>query len=277
MEHVPRFHALIEHWNGADWSILPAPRSGGRSTVLGLTAVAAISPTAAWALGSGTAGGRPVPVFMRWDGTRWRYLPGPAGTGLTGLAVISARDIWVVGTTGAATYRALAEHWNGSKWTIVPTPNAFNGRTRNNNLYAVSGSSSRNVWAVGWYQSGPIGIDHSTLAEHWDGIRWHVQPSPDGPRATGDSQLFAVAALSRTSAWAVGTNGGPVPLIERWNGVHWTAMPSLLQSPLTLPALYQVAAVDPRYAWTFGSAFQITTLIEKWNGTSWQQVPDPNM
>jgi hypothetical protein len=276
MGHVWPTHALIEHWDGAKWSIVPAPRPGGHANALDLTAVAAISPTAAWALGSGIVGGRPVRVFMRWDGTRWRYLPSPAaGTDWTGLAVISARDIWVVGAKGAEKYRALAERWNGSKWTIVPTPNSFNGRTRNNLLSAVSASSSTNVWAVGWYQSGPGSLDISTLAEHWDGARWHVQPSPDGAGSTGESQLFAVAALSRTSAWAVGADGGPVPLIERWDGVNWTAMPSQLQSPLTLPALYSVAAVSPRSAWVFGVAFYVPTLIEKWDGTSWQQVPSP--
>jgi len=67
----------------------------------------------------------------------------------------------------------------------------------------------------------------------------------------------------------------PVPLIERWDGVHWTAMPSRLQSRLTSPALYEVAAVDPRYAWAFGDAFHLATFIEKWNGTIWRQVPSP--
>src|SRR5262249_52782710 len=130
----PPSYALIEHWNGAHWTIVPAPRSRGSTTKL--TAGAAISPAAAWALGNGNAG----TVFMRWNGTRWRYLPSPAGAP-TGLAVISARDIWVVGAKGQARYHALAEHWDGSKWTIVPTPSAFNARTLNSKLDAVSGSS----------------------------------------------------------------------------------------------------------------------------------------
>jgi hypothetical protein len=263
IEHVPPVYPLIEHWNGAKWSIVPAPRSATG----GLGAVAAISPTQAWALGGGGV--------MHWDGTRWQYLPSPPrtglGTDLTGMAVISARDIWLMGAKGMEKYRALAEHWDGSKWTIVPTPNAINGRTRNNNLYAVGGSSSSNVWAVGWYQSGPLGIDHSTLVEHWDGTRWRVQPSPDGPRSRADSQLFAVAALSRTSAWAAGSNEGPVPLIERWDGVRWTAMRSRRQSHLSSPVLYHVVAVNPRYAWALG----LPRLIEKWNGISWQQVRYP--
>ena len=114
---------------------MPGPSPGGHATEP--DAVAAISPTVAWATGLGTVGGHQITVFMRWDGTRWRYLPSPAGT-VGGLAVISARDIWVVGAKGpmksAPKYRTLAEHWNGSKWTIVPTPNGFEGRTGNSGL-----------------------------------------------------------------------------------------------------------------------------------------------
>jgi hypothetical protein len=136
---------------------------------------------------------------------------------------------------------------------------------------------------VGDYQSGPTGIDRSTLIEHWNGARWRLQPSPDGPGSTGESQLFAVAALSRTSAWAVGgydSSGGLVPLIERWNGAHWTIPPSTLQPGVHEAFLSEVAVVDARNAWAVGEATnqnnQHITLIENWNGTSWQQVPSPN-
>jgi hypothetical protein len=72
-EHNAPSYPLIEHWNGTTWSLVPAPRSPGYTTEL--TAVAAISPTVAWAIGFGAANGRQVAVFMGWDGTRWRYLP----------------------------------------------------------------------------------------------------------------------------------------------------------------------------------------------------------
>jgi hypothetical protein len=148
IEHLAPTYLLIVHWNGVTWSIVPAPRSRGFT---GLTAVAAISPTAAWAIGYGTVGGRPGTVFLGWDGTRWRYLPSPVGMLLTGLAVISARDIWVVGTKTFAKspskHVTLAEHWDGAKWTIVPTPNGFKDRPRNSNLNAVAGTSGSNAWA----------------------------------------------------------------------------------------------------------------------------------
>jgi hypothetical protein len=100
--------------------------------------------------------------------------------------VISARDIWVVGDDDK---RTLAEHWDGSKWTRVLTPNAFKDWTRNGGLGAVSGSSSSNVWAVGHFQSGPDSLHTSTLVEHWDGTRWQLQPSPNGPPGAQGSVL----------------------------------------------------------------------------------------
>jgi hypothetical protein len=48
IEHNAPSYPLIEHWNGTTWSLVPAPRSPGYATEL--TAVAAISPTAAWAI-----------------------------------------------------------------------------------------------------------------------------------------------------------------------------------------------------------------------------------
>jgi hypothetical protein len=155
----------------------------------------------------------------------------------------------------------------------VPTPNAFKGRPRNSRLSAVSGSSSSNIWAVGNYQSGPTRLDTSTLVEHWDGTRWQVQPSPNGPPAAqSDRGLGAVAALSPTSALAVGSYeaGTVLPLTERWNGVRWTTVPNKLRTGVTFAYLTAVAGVNPRYAWATGEGDK-GSFIEKWNGTSWHE------
>ncbi|MGN6793345.1 MAG: hypothetical protein ACTHJW_13265 [Streptosporangiaceae bacterium] len=281
IEHVPPSYPLIEHWNGTTWTVVPAPNSGGHVTALYLTAVAAISPTAAWAIGEGVADGDSVPVFMGWNGTRWRYLPSPFGDApggplAGGLAAISARDIWLVGEGGgrASKYQTPLEHWNGSKWTIVPAPMAYQDQRPNIGLDAVGGSSSGNAWAVGWYQTGPSGRKRSTLIEHWDGTRWQLQPSPNGPPGDrGEHRVIAIAALSSTSALAVGRYGAR-PLTERWNGVRWTNVPNKLLPGVKYVYLNSVAAVDPRFAWAIGEGTH-GSIIEKWDGTSWHQLPSP--
>ena len=204
---------------------------------------------------------------MGWNGARWRYLPRPAGDApggplAGGLAAVSVRDIWLVGEGGAP-----IERWNGSKWTIVPAPTAYKDQKPNIGLDAVSGSSSSNAWAVGWYQSGPNGTHRSTLIEHWDGARWQLQPSPNGPPGDrGEHRVIAIAALSPTSALAVGRYGAR-PLTERWNGVRWTNVPNKLLPGVKYVYLTSVAAANPRYAWAIGEGTH-GSVIEKWDGTA---------
>jgi hypothetical protein len=55
--------ALIEHWNGTQWCRVPIPEPG---TSDGLTGVATVSATDAWAVGSyGTF----KTLILHWDGT----------------------------------------------------------------------------------------------------------------------------------------------------------------------------------------------------------------
>jgi hypothetical protein len=77
------------------------------------------------------------------------------------IATIASNDIWVVGSTrkNEDLIRTGAEHWDGSSWSLSPTPDVGTGE---NMLNGVDASASKDVWAVGY--SG-----HDTLIEHWDG------------------------------------------------------------------------------------------------------------
>jgi hypothetical protein len=79
--------------------------------------------------------------------------PIPAGQygGLADVAVLSRCNVWAVGTSPPHT---LIEHWNGSSWTIQPSPNFGTG---SNGLGSVDASSSRNIWAIGSYATSPAG------------------------------------------------------------------------------------------------------------------------
>src|SRR5690349_12588101 len=51
--------------------------------------------------------------------------PNGANNDLFATAAVSANDVWAVGVTNLTSSfveQPLAEHWNGTSWTIVPTP-----------------------------------------------------------------------------------------------------------------------------------------------------------
>ena len=226
---------LFEHWDGSRWRIVPGP-SERESSVF---AVGARAPDDAWAVGV-RGNGVVHTLIEHWDGRRWSVVrspspPGANGTGpfagLHAVSAISATDAWAAGESGgsarAPATRTLIEHWNGRRWTIVPSPNVRAARgVINDMLSGISASRRDDVWAVGLWGvrprvSGSTG-DHS-LALHWDGRSWSRVATPTVARR---SSLQAVAT-SGERAWAVGDRGFPArTLIERWDGKRWTLMPS---------------------------------------------------
>ena len=96
--------AVIEHWNGTQWSIVSLPVSG---TLHGLSAVSAND---VWAVGNGG-------LILNWNGTQWSQVANPAGQGaaLEGVDALGANDVWAINLLGTVT-----EQWNGTQWTAVP-------------------------------------------------------------------------------------------------------------------------------------------------------------
>jgi hypothetical protein len=57
--------------------------------------------------------------------------------------VIAANDVWDVGGSDGET---LVEHWDGSIWSVVPSPNVGTG---GNSLSGVAVVGANDVWTVG--------------------------------------------------------------------------------------------------------------------------------
>src|SRR6266513_2510763 len=58
---------------------------------------------------------------------QWTEVPGgaaPHPSALNGVAVVSANDIWAVGSWGQNGGRGLIEHWDGISWSLVNGPPA---------------------------------------------------------------------------------------------------------------------------------------------------------
>src|SRR5207245_621072 len=101
--------------------------------------------------------------------------------GLWAIDGVSARSLWAAGTADRAdgSMRSFMEHWDGRKWSFVPTPH----RGTDELLMRIRAFGPRNAWAVGYY-ANEAGIDlrpegFRSLIQHWDGKRWRVVPHPN--------------------------------------------------------------------------------------------------
>jgi hypothetical protein len=239
-------NALIERWNGTSWTIVP---TGAAGTLFG---VAASSGSDVWAVGG--------PLTMHFNGQTWAVVPAqpPPGGGFYAVATLGTSNAWAVGnypvTSHPRTDKTLVEHWNGTSWTAVPSPNAAGSAT--NVLHGVAALGPADIWAVGWYY--PTGsLVTETLIEHWNGSSWQVVPSPNGP---GQSVLWDVTALSPTDVWAAGyanTSNGLHTLVEHWDGHSWTVNPS--PNPGLNPRLQAIASATPATVWAVGITDNSTT------------------
>jgi hypothetical protein len=95
-----------------------------------LYGVSAASESSVWAVGTyGTLFGVYSTLIAHWNGHAWSIVtsrsPGSAGSMLNGIAVISANNAWAVGvySNNHFTSQTLTEHWNGSAWSVVKSPN----------------------------------------------------------------------------------------------------------------------------------------------------------
>jgi hypothetical protein len=228
---------LLEHWDGRHWRAMAPPRYAGI-----LNGVVALTPGDAWAVGARSLGSGGKTLVEHWDGARWTVVPSPNPpvpsrqryAVLRTVTAISATDVWAAGYSGAVrspATRTLIEHWNGRRWTIVPSPSV---RARDgvvdNLLFGLSGSGRGDVWAVGSWGALPGGYggkgDHA-LALHWDGHRWSRVAGP----AVGPRSLLTGVVTAAGRVWAVGDRGlqpHQQTLIEHWNGTRWTITPSPL-------------------------------------------------
>jgi hypothetical protein len=115
---------------------------------------------------------------------------------------------------GSGTVQTLIEHWNGSAWVVVSSPNVGD---KNNQLFSVSCTSGADCWTVG--NSTNNASVAQTLTEHWNGSIWSVIDSPNTSNSR-DNKLYSVSCVSGSNCWAAGyyvnDDGIPQTLIEQW-------------------------------------------------------------
>jgi hypothetical protein len=208
---------LAERWNGATWSIQHTPNPAAAPGSILVNAVSCASASACTAVGTYSNGTMNVMLAERWNGTRWsiQHPSSPSGSQastLAGVSCVSATACTAVGNYNNGTTRvALAEGWNGTKWSIQHTPNPAGGSEIH--LLRVSCTSATACTAAGFYSNATTTV---TLAERWNGTRWSIQTTPN-PAGGSNSMLNGVSCASATACTAVGGSSNGT-LAEGWNG-----------------------------------------------------------
>jgi hypothetical protein len=227
-----------------------------RKTVLLVVMLAGVMPLGSTAIASPQASNGLVGL------PAWDRVSAPVGTlpsQLRGVHTISPTDVWTVGIQGTAT---LIERWNGSSFSIVPSPNVAN---RNNWLEDIDGVAPDDIWAVG-HADDPSFFGSKSLAQHWDGSSWTIVPTPNVGSQETVNNLTGVDAVASNNVWAVGTVAnfsGSRALIMRWNGTAWRFVRNDCGRGLN-----KVDARTSTDIWAVGNG-----VTCHWNGSRWTQFP----
>jgi hypothetical protein len=192
---------------------------------------------------------------------------------LDGVSIVASDDAWAVGYAqnyaGTRT-KTLIEHWDGSSWTIIPSPNPGDY----NFLLDVDAVSTEDVWAVG--TRFDVAGTHN-LVLHWDGRAWRsiAVPSP----GLDDNSMEGIVAIAPDDVWAVGYAADDgvssrKPATLHWDGSGWL----LVQGPDISGQLIGVAAAPDGTLWAAGyHEVPPTSLIERWDGRRWSVVRSQNI
>jgi hypothetical protein len=271
---APFERPLVLRWNGTSWAQSSTPALSGDALLNGVDGSAA---NQVWAVGSRTvpAGGgssTAEPLTERWNGTAWSVVPsakpaGSTGSALTGVKTFSATSAWAVGSynaSGTPFARTLIERWNGTAWSVVPSPNPD---PQVNLLSDVDGATADDVWAIGNIGNDGYGGTVAGIVLRWNGTAWQQVTVPG---ATSDATLRQpvlndVHVRSADDVWIVGRafHFGlfrMVPIFMHWNGTSWQ---NGFVNGAPAGGFNGVTALSPTKVYAVGD------VTARWNGTAW--------
>ena len=203
---------LFEHWDGTAWTATAI-----RTNDAFLFGVSADATNDVWAVGfTGPENDSSRTLVMHYDGTKWKTVPSPSvGSGaseLNGVVALAPNDVWASGfsTPVAPPKQAatldLMEHWDGSSWSVVTSPNVGpKSIYQSNRLEGITAVASNDIWAFGSYFAASGSGHQMTLLLHWDGTSWSIAPSLNPTKGGFLSDLlFAGVAVAPGDVWIVG-------------------------------------------------------------------------
>ena len=254
---LPAF-AQLSQWRSLnptrDGTIAP----GGLGPIL--YSVHLLSPSIGWAVG-GTCDIYSLPVSacpgypgtgyaLYWDGTNWREVLTPAGSGtLVSVFAVSPNDVWAVGLGPTVI------HWDGISWVAVSAAVAALGVDDLFSVFMLPGGTDG--WAVGDAGGAAPLVDNIRWSGAWPTGAW--SPGLVANLLPGAAVLRSVSLSSPTFGWIMGSGGQ----IFRWDGAGWNDLTPT--SPVVGTDMLSVFAISGNDAWAVG----VSDTIIRWNGASW--------
>lgn len=220
---------VAEHWTGERWRPSPLP-PGLASTI---NAASAVSARDIWAI---TFYGGDI---LHWNGRRWSVARHLSGSGeLTGIAAISANDVWVFGASGAIGGLGTW-HFNGHSWKKI----TGNGGA----ISAASALSASDIWAVS-------GAPTDGTVLHYSGTSWQQLTA----KALAGVAATNVLSVSPGNVFVSGTIGSRhiASRLVRLCGRHWTR----IKLPWPVDGLGGLTPDGRGGLWA---------AAQSYNGTSW--------
>jgi hypothetical protein len=189
---------VAERWNGRQVtpSRLPARLTGFISDA------SAPSATDVWAVSQ--YGG----YVLHWNGQRWKVARDWRGGQITDVAAVTAKDVWVFGTTAAGFAGTGTWHYDGVLWHKVSGPAGA--------VFRASAASRSDIWAIAATGRGDYVL-------HFNGSAWRRVRAG---RLFNGVALHDILAESKRNVWVVGNivsrSGATSFVLYHWAGHGWT-------------------------------------------------------
>jgi hypothetical protein len=267
------------------WLLVSFPSPSGAATS-NLTSVSCSSASVCTATGfSVNSAGVDAALAEAWNGATWVIQSVPVPTGATassfsGVSCSAPNACEAVGNyvNSSGSTLTLAEHWNGTTWSIQATPNPT----------GATSSSLASVWCVSSSNCTAVGRSVTTaqipLAEAWNGTSWTSQTihAPTGAEGSALSAVSCVAAngFCIAAGYYDNSSGTKVTLAEGWYGPYgWLVIATPNPTGATASFLSGVSCSAFTACIATGSYTNSTgtlTLAETWNSTSFALQTTPN-
>jgi hypothetical protein len=221
---------LIEHFDGTSWSVVPSPN--GNTSGNFLDSISGSGPNDIWAVGELVAQDvEQRTLALHFDGTTWSVVPtqNPVSGGsldaniLTSVVSVAPNDATAVGfTVFNNTTLTMVQHWDGTSWSLVDSPNKSSNFGDFNTLRGVVAVNSSDLYAVGFFADAASAGQQQTMILHFDGQTWSIVNSPT--RGLAQQLNGAFALPNSTKVWVAGAASKQGIQVES----------GFLQLPLTL-------------------------------------------